>query len=450
MQNHYTRSLSDRRNKFHFVDINEKEICQNDPIYFIENYLLENGIELYDYQKKMIDMFRENPNSIAFGSRQVGLTFVLELYLTWLVLFNRDQKVLLLSHAIMHSKHMVHEVLHLISKALKKLPLVKVEGAFSNKFSLSNGSYIQSSSVSPTVGRGHDFSLIVVDNAAFVKESQVIKDLIASLNCNSIFASCSNGRDELFYDAWISPNNFAKQAIHWTQHPIFGKDVAICQDGHRDGYYSSPWYREQCENFLNNESRISCELDLSFDEEYMSYEEVDSAINQTPLPGDKIRSGYVSADLGSATLEHAINLSYKSDDNIGKQGSLYTGTSIVGYSQIVGTPFPEFTTTTNGYITTTATTLSGNLDWNNTTTSTATFGNPTIDNTLIETIVTEETIELIYKSIETLTIWISNGLYNPQSTIKIFKEVYGRFDGSKKIIYGKYIPQEIFNESYEF
>lgn len=55
--------------------------CKKDPMYFIENYVLVRGgdsvsgltpLKLYDYQKEMIDIFKNYKNSVMLTARQMG------------------------------------------------------------------------------------------------------------------------------------------------------------------------------------------------------------------------------------------------------------------------------------------------------------------------------------------------------------------------------------------
>lgn len=61
---------------------------------------------------------------------------------------------------------------------------------------------------------------------------------------------------------------------------------------------------------------------------------------------------------------------------------------------------------------------------------------------LVDTIVTDKTIELVYQRQSMISSgW---GMPNPE----VYKEVYSRFDGSKEVVFGKFVPAQ--SESYEF
>jgi hypothetical protein len=97
-------------------------------------------------------------------------------------------------------------------------------------------------------------------------------------------------------------------------------------------------------------------------------------------------------------------------------------------------------------------TFAGNILSGITTISNATFNTHSIKDELLETVVKDETIEMIYKSTITPNYWISGGLsyIPPQPEIKIYKNVYSRFDGSVRRVEGTYIPPVSSGETYEF
>ncbi len=64
-------------------NIMELKRCMDDPIYFIEKYVKvqhpTKGVvpmELYEYQKEMIDSIHNNKDSVILASRQLGKCFL--------------------------------------------------------------------------------------------------------------------------------------------------------------------------------------------------------------------------------------------------------------------------------------------------------------------------------------------------------------------------------------
>jgi hypothetical protein len=74
--------------------------------------------------------------------------------------------------------------------------------------------------------------------------------------------------------AWLKKNaSIAKSTHHWSQHPVYGRDLYVCPAGvrHRErplevcdgGEKRSPWYDAQCE--LLPPETVAQELDISYE-----------------------------------------------------------------------------------------------------------------------------------------------------------------------------------------
>ncbi len=74
--------------------------CAQSPEYFIENYVkiitLDRGfvqIELYPFQKDVVNDINNNRRVIVKAGRQVGKTTIIVGYILWDILFNQDKTV---------------------------------------------------------------------------------------------------------------------------------------------------------------------------------------------------------------------------------------------------------------------------------------------------------------------------------------------------------------------
>ena len=79
--------------------------CSEDPIYFIETYMkiinVDEGLmnfTLYDYQKKMVNSFKDNRYSIVTTARQAGKSTTTCGFILWYIIFNQDKTVALLAN----------------------------------------------------------------------------------------------------------------------------------------------------------------------------------------------------------------------------------------------------------------------------------------------------------------------------------------------------------------
>ena len=85
--------------------IQEYQKCMDDPIYFIENYMkivsLDEGLvpmNMYKFQKKMVNTFHDNRFTICKLPRQSGKSTTIIAYLLHFVLFNPNVNVAILAN----------------------------------------------------------------------------------------------------------------------------------------------------------------------------------------------------------------------------------------------------------------------------------------------------------------------------------------------------------------
>ena len=100
--------------------------CAKDPTYFIENYVkiitLDKGfvqIELYPFQRHVVNDINENRRVIVKAGRQVGKTTIIVGYILWYILFNQDKTVAILANKASTSR----EILARIKLAYEALPM---------------------------------------------------------------------------------------------------------------------------------------------------------------------------------------------------------------------------------------------------------------------------------------------------------------------------------------
>jgi hypothetical protein len=162
--------------------------CKDDPIYFAQQYIkithVDHGlipIDLYDYQKDIIDSTKNHRNTIVLTGRQQGKTTTAVCLILHYVLFNNHKLVALLAN----KGDAAREILSRIQLAYEHLPKWLQQGVVEwNKGSveLENGCKILASSTSGSAIRGKSCvsgeTLVQVRNKStgIIKEIQ-IKDL---------------------------------------------------------------------------------------------------------------------------------------------------------------------------------------------------------------------------------------------------------------------------------
>ena len=215
--------------------IEEYVKCGEDPIYFIKNYMqivnVDEGLvpfNMWDFQEDMINTFADNRFVICKMPRQTGKSTTIIAYLLHYVLYNQDVRVGILANKASTSR----ELLGRLQTAYQHLPKFLQQGIVEwNKgnLELENGSKIIASSTSSSAIRGYSFSLLFLDEFAFVQRT------IADAFIKSVYPTISSGKDtkiimvstpngyNLFYKFWndaVEGNNqFKTFKIHWTSIP---------------------------------------------------------------------------------------------------------------------------------------------------------------------------------------------------------------------------------------
>ena len=209
--------------------------CRDDIVYFLKNYVqvihVDKGLvpfDLYDYQEDLINTLHSNRYVIVKSARQSGKSVTSLGYILHYILFNQTKIVGMLANKASTSR----ELLGRLQTAYQHLPKFLQQGIVEwNKgnIELENGSKIIASSTSSSAIRGYSFSLLFLDEFAFVQRT------IADAFIKSVYPTISSGKDtkiimvstpngyNLFYKFWndaVEGNNqFKTFKIHWTSIP---------------------------------------------------------------------------------------------------------------------------------------------------------------------------------------------------------------------------------------
>ena len=216
-----------------------KEIvrCGKDPVYFMKNYVkIQHTVrglipfETYDFQDDCVKHFEQSRFNIVLKSRQLGLSTVTAAYAVWFAIFKKDKNVLVIATKLSTAMNFIKKVKIMLDGLPKWLLLTKFEPT-KQAIRFDNGSQINAIPTSPDAGRSEALSLLIVDEAAFIRDFEDIwTGLYPTLSTggNAIIISTPNGVGGQYYRLWMDgetkQNEFNTIKLPWWVHPEHDDD----------------------------------------------------------------------------------------------------------------------------------------------------------------------------------------------------------------------------------
>lgn len=212
--------------------------CAADPVYFATNYIkivhVDRGLipfEMWDFQKEMMKLMHENRFVIGKLSRQVGKSLTTVSYILWYILFNEQKTVGILAN----KGTLAREILSRLILAYENLPFWLQQGIKTwNKgnIELGNGCEVHALATSGSAARGMAFSLVMLDEFAFLHPNQaddffesVYPTISSGKETKIIVVSTPKGLNH-FYRMWKDAeenrSEFKTFSINWWDVP--GRD----------------------------------------------------------------------------------------------------------------------------------------------------------------------------------------------------------------------------------
>ena len=224
--------------EFSQENIEEYLRCQDDPVYFAQNYVkivtLDHGLQpfkTYDFQEKLISNFYKNRFNICKMPRQTGKSTTVISFLLHHVVFNDSVNIGILANKASTAR----ELLSRLQIAYENLPKWMQQGILSwNKGSLEleNGSKILAASTSASAVRGMSFNILFLDEFAFVPNhvadsffASVYPTITSGKSTKVIIVSTPHGMNHFYrmwHDAERSQNEYVPTDVHWSEVP--GRD----------------------------------------------------------------------------------------------------------------------------------------------------------------------------------------------------------------------------------
>ena len=182
------------KHNFTIEQLAEIEKCQEDPIYFIENYCqivtLDYGLQLfklYDCQKEKVLHILGNRKAILMEGRQQGKTITSAACILWYTLFQDSKTVAIMANKTAAAR----EVMARYQGMYENLPLWMQQGVKTwNKgdVELENGSKIFTAATTASGIRGKSVNWLYIDEAA------IIPNTVAEQFFASVYPTISAGQ----------------------------------------------------------------------------------------------------------------------------------------------------------------------------------------------------------------------------------------------------------------
>lgn len=214
-----------------------KEIikCGKDANYFFDKYVkIQHPVKglipfkMYDFQKTCIDDFQEHRFNIVLKSRQQGLSTLSAAYALWLAIFKREQNILIIATKLKVAQNFIVKVKSMIRSLPKWLVLPEKVSDNKQEIVFDHGSQIKAIPTSEDAGRSEALSLLIVDEAAFVRNFDTIWTGIyptLSTGGRAIILSTPNGvggqYHKLYTDADAGLNEFNAIKVMWYDNPDY-------------------------------------------------------------------------------------------------------------------------------------------------------------------------------------------------------------------------------------
>ena len=155
-----------------------KEIvrCGKDPVYFMNKYVKiqhpTKGLipfNTYPFQDDAVGDFNDHRFNIILKSRQLGISTLTAAYAVWLAAFYKDKNVLVIATKLAVAQNFIKKVKVALRSMPKWLLMPEIVGNNKQAVEFSNGSQIKAVPTSDDAGRSEALSLLIVDEAAFVR-----------------------------------------------------------------------------------------------------------------------------------------------------------------------------------------------------------------------------------------------------------------------------------------
>ena len=213
--------------------VNEIIRCGNDPKYFFNRYVKIQhptrgliAFKTYDFQDNCVEDFIDHRFNVVVKARQLGMSTLTAAYASWMALFHRDKNILIIATKLAVAQNFIKKVKVLIKGLPPWLVLPEIVADNKQSIEFSHGSSIKAVPTSDDAGRSEALSLLIVDEAAFVRNfDELWMGLYPTLSTGgrAVILSTPNGvggqYHKLYTDALDKLNDFNPITLPWDVHP---------------------------------------------------------------------------------------------------------------------------------------------------------------------------------------------------------------------------------------
>jgi len=212
--------------------------CGKDPSYFFNTYVkIQHSVKglipfnTYPFQDECVKSFIDNRFNIVLKSRQQGLSTLVAAYSVWMAIFQKEKNILIIATKLSVAQNFITKVKSMIRSLPKWLMLPEIVANNKQQINFNNGSQIKAIPTSEDAGRSESLSLLIVDEAAFVRNFDTIWTGIyptISTGGRAILLSTPNGVGGQYYklytDAEAGLNEFNAIKIPWHLNPDYDEE----------------------------------------------------------------------------------------------------------------------------------------------------------------------------------------------------------------------------------
>lgn len=203
--------------------------CCSDPAYFLTHYCYIQTVDkgrmlfgLHDFQEDAIHTFQQEQYVMVLKARQIGITTVVSGYALWMMLFHKDQNILIIATKQETAKNIITKVKFAFDNLPKWFSFKFIEN---NKLSirLANGSQIKAASSTAAASRGESLNLLIIDEAAHIANAEEVwtaAQATLGQSGTAIALSSPNGIGNWFYMKYMEAEEYKGRAKQGAFFPV--------------------------------------------------------------------------------------------------------------------------------------------------------------------------------------------------------------------------------------